>query len=154
VGRRTDIMFVTKENNKIYELMYAECSRIFCTERKKNDDKVKLWRITNDGMYLVHKTRRPEKGNFGIIGIQVAGEKLRLNVLIRDEVEVHRYYKLHESDIPIRYSDDPIIIAEFIRTLLILRNILLVNVSLLRSAHVRRSSRIIENSSTVSSDIE
>nr|CAG8470395.1 11805_t:CDS:2 [Entrophospora candida] len=124
MGRRPDIMFISKESNKLYELMYAEC-------------------------------RRVENSHFGIVGVQVSGCKLRLNVLlIRDSVEVHRYYNLRESEIPIRYSNDPSILEEFINTLLILRNILIVNInmSLLRSTRPCRSSRNLEDSSTISSD--
>nr|CAG8666026.1 7098_t:CDS:2 [Entrophospora candida] len=79
VGRRPDIMF-TKEN-----------------------DNIKLW---HECIYWAHKSHRLEKGQFGIIGMQVVGRKLCLNVLIRDEVEVHRYYKLHETEIPIRYTNN------------------------------------------------
>nr|CAG8623371.1 15552_t:CDS:2 [Entrophospora candida] len=63
MGRRPDITFVVKEDNKIYELMYSERSRIFCSKQKENDDRIKLWHI------------------------QVAGKKLRLNVLIRDALK-------------------------------------------------------------------
>ncbi|PKY53856.1 hypothetical protein RhiirA4_447785 [Rhizophagus irregularis] len=151
-GRRPDIMLVSKESDKLYELMYVECSRIFCNKQKEDDDNVKLWRETNDGMYWVQKSRKPEKGQFGIIGVQVAGQKLCLNILIRDKVEVHRYYKLRESIIPIRYSHEPSVLAEFIKTLLVLRNILIVNMSILRNTPLRRSSRNLEDSSTVTSD--
>ncbi|CAG8786289.1 32273_t:CDS:10, partial [Gigaspora margarita] len=68
-GRRPDIMFVCMEDGKFYELMYVECSRITCTKQKEDDD-VKLWRESNDGMYWAHKSRRLEKEQFGIIGIQ------------------------------------------------------------------------------------
>ena len=146
-------MFTSKENYKYYELMYTECSRITCTDKKEENDDIKLWRECNDGIYWAHKSRRLEKGQFGIIGIQVAGCKLCLNVLIRDEIEVHRYYKLHETEIPIRYTNDSSILANLIYTLLLFRNILIVNMSLLRSAHDRRSNRNLD-SSTVSSDPE
>lgn len=76
-------MFVCMEDGKFYELMYVECSRITCTKQKEDDD-VKLWRESNDGMYWAHKSRRLEKEQFGIIGIQVAGRKLLLNVLYID----------------------------------------------------------------------
>ncbi|CAG8509297.1 9790_t:CDS:2, partial [Acaulospora morrowiae] len=66
-GRRSDIIFV-----------------------KIEDDYVKLWREVNDGMYWVYKSRRPEKDQFGIIGLQVAGSLLRLSVLIRDSANVDR----------------------------------------------------------------
>nr|CAG8608605.1 13352_t:CDS:1 [Entrophospora candida] len=114
-------MFITVEDDKFYELMYAECSQIVSTKHKEEND---LWCEVNDGMYLVHKSCRLVKEQFGIIGIQVTGCTLRLNVLIRDEVEVHRYYKLQEPKIPIQYSNDPSILAELISTLLIFRNIL------------------------------
>jgi len=110
-------MFVSKEDDKFYELMYAECSRIVHTKQKEDDDEVKLWREANDGMFWAHKSRRLEKGQFGIIGIQVLGRMLRLNVLIRDDVEVHRYYKLRESEIPIHYSNNPFVLAEISRSL-------------------------------------
>ena len=132
-------MFISKEDGKFYELMYAECSRIVHTKQKEDDDEVKLWREANDGMFWAHKSRRLEKGQFGIIGIQVLGRMLRLNVLIRDDVEVHRYYKLRESEIPIHYSNDPFILAELITTLLIFRNMLIVNMSIFRSSRLRRS---------------
>ena len=145
-------MLVSKESDKLYELMYVECSRIFCNKQKEDDDNVKLWRETNDGMYWVQKSHKLEKGQFGIIGVQVARQKLCLNILIRDKVEVHRYYKLRESIIPIHYSHEPSVLAEFIKTLLVLRNILIVNMSLLRNTPLCRSSRNLEDSSTVTSD--
>ncbi|RHZ69711.1 hypothetical protein Glove_280g68 [Diversispora epigaea] len=150
VGRRPDIMFISKEDDKFYELMYAECSRVICTKQKEEDDDIKLWRECNDGLYWAQKSRRLEKEQFGIIGIQVAGCKLTLNVLIRDELEIHRYYKLHETEIPIRYSNDPSILADFIYTLLLFRNTLIVNMSLLRSAHDRRSNRNLDSSTVTS----
>lgn len=145
-------MLVLKESDKFYELMYAECSRIFCNKQKKDDDHVKLWREANDGMYWVQKSRKPEKGQFGIVGVQVAGQKLCLSILIRDEVGVHRYYKLRESTIPIHYTNDPSTLADFIKTLLILRNILIVNIPILRHTPLRRSNRNLEDSSTIASD--
>ena len=41
--RQLDIMFEFKYNKKVYELMFVECSRLFCTKRKELDDMVKLW---------------------------------------------------------------------------------------------------------------
>ncbi|CAG8671820.1 16587_t:CDS:2 [Dentiscutata erythropus] len=94
---------------------------------KIDDDAVKLWRETNNGMYWVYKGCRPEKDEFGIIGLQVAGPLLRLTVLIRDS-------------------------ASFIKTLLILRNILIVNMTLIPHGSLPKSERQKENSSTVDSD--
>ncbi|RGB23476.1 hypothetical protein C1646_774447 [Rhizophagus diaphanus] len=62
--------------------------------QKERDDQVKLWREVNDGMYWTHKSCKPDKNEFGIIGVQIAGKKLYLSVLIRDMSEVHRYYRL------------------------------------------------------------
>lgn len=151
-GRRPDIMFITIDNDedKTYELMYSECSRVVCTPQKKEEDRVKLWREVNDGMYWAHKSRRLTKEQFSIIGIQVTGTTLCLNVLTRDHVDVHRYYKLRETNIPIRYSNLPNLV-EFIHTLLIFRNILIVNMSILHNCQSRRSSRNT-NSSTIPSD--
>ena len=150
LGRRPDIMFVMKHGEKNYELLYTECSRLTCTAQKEKYDEVKLWREANDGMYWTRKSCKPDKDEFGIIGVQVAGKKLRLSVLIRDMSEVHRYYHLHESEIPIQRST-PSAIAKFIKTLLILRNVLIVNMTLLHHASLSKSSRLIEDSSTVSS---
>jgi hypothetical protein len=55
-----------------------------CIPQKEKDDEIKLWHETNDGMYWVHKSSGPDKGKFKIIGMQVAGQTIHLNVLIRD----------------------------------------------------------------------
>ncbi|CAG8710926.1 1170_t:CDS:1, partial [Ambispora leptoticha] len=149
--RRPDIMFVMKRGKKNYELLYAECSRLTCTTRKEKNDGVKLWRETNDGMYWTRKSCKPDKDEFGIIGVQVAGKKLRLSILIRDMSEVHRHYHLHESEIPIQQSA-PSIVTKFVETLLILRNILIVNMTLLHNASLPKSGRLVEDSSTIDSD--
>lgn len=52
-GKRPDVMFMEKHREKLYELMFVECSRIICTERKKDDDEMELWREMNDGLYYV-----------------------------------------------------------------------------------------------------
>jgi hypothetical protein len=76
--RQLDIMFEFKYNKKVYELMFVECSRLSCTKRKELDDMVKLWRETNDGLYWARKGCKPEKEQFGIVGIQVAGKIISL----------------------------------------------------------------------------
>ena len=101
-------------------------------------------------MYWVYKGRRPEKDEFGVIGLQVAGSMLRLTVLIRDGANVDRYYHLHESRIPVQKSE-PAVVAKFIETLLILRNILIVNMSLLPHGSTPKSDRQKEDSTTVDS---
>ncbi|CAG8489050.1 3408_t:CDS:2 [Cetraspora pellucida] len=112
------------------------------------DRKVKLWRECNDRIYWARKSSRPNKDEFGIIGVQIAGTMIC--VLIRDSADVHRYYHLREAEIPIRQSN-PIIVANFIEVLLILRNILIVNIDLLYNALIPRMLRKVEDSSTVSS---
>ncbi|CAI2188712.1 12363_t:CDS:2, partial [Funneliformis geosporum] len=92
------------------------------------NDKVKTWRETNDGMYLAHKECKSDKDKFGIIGIQVAGTEMHLNILIRGDT-----------------------VFKFIETLLIITNILHVNISLLYYELPTSLSSNTENSSTVSS---
>ena len=89
------------DRKKKYELMYTECSRLFCTEQKIKDDAVKIWREINNGMYWMYKGQRPEKDEFEVIGLQVAGSMLQLTVLIRDGANIDRYYHLCESKVPV-----------------------------------------------------
>ncbi|CAG8563665.1 9361_t:CDS:2, partial [Acaulospora colombiana] len=60
-------------------------------------DDIKLLREANDGMYNVHKSCKPKKEEFGIVGVQVAGQTMRLNVLMRDNADIHRYYHILEA---------------------------------------------------------
>ena len=53
MGKKPDIMGLLKRDEKILELMYVESSRIICTNSKKVDDDVKLWRETLDGMSFI-----------------------------------------------------------------------------------------------------
>ncbi|RIB16634.1 hypothetical protein C2G38_1495689 [Gigaspora rosea] len=100
LGKQQDFMYLQKREGKIFELVYGECSRLLCSDTKKKDDEIKLWRETNDGMFWVRQGCKPEKDQFGIIGIQVAerydiiGIEIQLNVLIRDNIDIHRYYHL------------------------------------------------------------
>ncbi|CAI2198238.1 1674_t:CDS:2, partial [Funneliformis geosporum] len=105
VGRQPDIIYVVKYLDVFFELIYIECSRIYCSQQKKIDDEIKLWRESNDGMFWVRKVHKPEKGQFGIVGVQVAGNMLHLNVLIRDKANVHRYFYLQSAEFPVQLSD-------------------------------------------------
>jgi hypothetical protein len=87
-------MFIAGFHNRTYELIYGESSRIICNRQKKEDDLVKTWREMNDGMYWAHKGCKLENNNFSIIGIQVAGNEMYLNILIRDIDKIHRLYNL------------------------------------------------------------
>ncbi|CAG8651862.1 13654_t:CDS:2, partial [Ambispora leptoticha] len=115
MGRQPDIMFVLKYLEVFFELLYVECSRLYCTQQKKKNDEIKLWRETNDGA--------------------------------KDKANVHRYYHLQFAEIPVQLSDANVV-AKFIETLL--RNILIINVSLLYHASIFTSQRQMEDSTTVS----
>ncbi|CAG8719063.1 7712_t:CDS:1, partial [Ambispora leptoticha] len=89
------------------------------------------------------------KDQFGIVGMQVAGNVLHLNLLIRDMVNVYRYYHLQSAEIPVQFSDEAVV-TKFIETLLLLRNIVITNLSLLYHALIATSQRQMEGSTTVS----
>lgn len=57
----------------VYEIVFAEYSRVKCTTRKKNEDSVKLWRECNDSMTWICNQCNPQKNQFNIIGVQVFG---------------------------------------------------------------------------------
>ena len=149
MGRRPDIMLVVKYLETVFELMYVECSRLISSPQKKTDDEIKLWRETNDGLYWIRQSLKPDKDQFGIVGMQVAGNVLHLNLLVRDMVNVHRYYHLQSAEIPVQFSDEAVV-TKFIETLLLLRNIIITNLSLLYHAPTATSQRQMEDSTTVS----
>src|SRR6266480_1937956 len=74
-----------------------------------NKNKVKIWREMNDGVYWA-----------GIIGIQVAGTEMHLNILIRGMDEIHRFYNLCTAEIPIQPTDEDTVF-KFVETLLTIR---------------------------------
>ncbi|CAG8598209.1 2260_t:CDS:2 [Paraglomus occultum] len=80
-GKRPDIMFI---------------------EERKDDDEVKLWREMNDGLYWVYSGSRPNKNEFGIAGVQIAGDMFHFNIIIKDMDDIHRLYHLYSVKIPIR----------------------------------------------------
>ncbi|CAG8831428.1 35063_t:CDS:2, partial [Gigaspora margarita] len=147
IGRKPDMMYVVKYLDAFFEIMYLECSRLYCNQQKKTDDEIKLWRECNDGMYYTRKILKPEKDQFGIIGIQIAGNMMHLNVLVRDKTNINRYYHIQTSEIPVRASN-PNIVTDFIETLLLLRNILITNISLLYHGVVCVSERQKEDYTT------
>ncbi|RIB04335.1 hypothetical protein C2G38_2222604 [Gigaspora rosea] len=127
-----DIMGLLKHDGKIVEFMFAECSRIICCNSKKDDGDVKLWRETLDGMSFIDSLCRPTGNQFGVVGIQVAGTTIRLNVLVRDLGGIPRYFHLDHAEIPL--SPHLLHTKALIRLLSTLRNILIVNKSLLMKA--------------------
>ena len=81
-------------------------------------------------MNYIHKIRKPPKDQFGIFGIQIAGKIMHLNILIKDSFNIHRLYHLSSVEIPIQPTTKKNIF-KFIKTLLYLRNIIIINISLL-----------------------
>ncbi|CAG8815064.1 35980_t:CDS:2, partial [Gigaspora margarita] len=66
-----------------------------CTEEKEKTDQVKLWREMNDGLFWSRKACKPDKGEFGIISIQVA-----------ETDNVHCLYRLRSAEIPVQKVDE------------------------------------------------
>ncbi|CAB5396478.1 unnamed protein product [Rhizophagus irregularis] len=97
-----------------------------------------------------------DKDEFGILGIQIAGNKIHFNVIIRDISEVNRLYHLYSTEIPVQLISDKVHLLEFINVLLHIRNILIVNISLLLNALPIRSKRLRRQHSsyTISTDME
>jgi hypothetical protein len=136
-------MFIEKYNkhNTLLELMFVECSRVICNKDKEEKDKVKLWREMNDGLNYVYKFNKVDKDEFGILGIQIAGKMMHFNILIRDIYDVHRLYHLDSIEIPVEETVDKIHVSNFIKTSLHIRNILIINISLLLNSSQSRSNQ-------------
>lgn len=120
MGKKPDIMVLDQYVDKIFELIYVECSRIVCSTTKKANDEVKLWRETLDGASFVNIACRPTSNQFGIVGIQVAGMTIYLNVLMNDASGIPRYFHLDHADIPLD-SNSPKRVKSLVRLLLTLR---------------------------------
>ncbi len=74
---------------------------------------------------------------------------LHLNILIRDKANIHRYFHLQSAKIPVRLSNMGVV-TKFVKTLLLLQNILITNLFLLYHASTFISERQKEDSTTVS----
>ncbi|CAG8747829.1 27085_t:CDS:2, partial [Gigaspora margarita] len=109
-----------------------------------------LAKSLNEGTYqsTVHKVLKPEKEQFGIVGVQIAGTILHLNVLIRDKADIHRYLHIQSAEIPVQLSSADTI-TKFVETLLFLCNILITNLSLLYHTSASISERQKENSTNL-----
>ena len=88
--------------------------------QKKTDDEVKLWRETLDGISFVNLACRPLSNQFGIVGIQVSGEDVYLNVLVKDSGGLSRYFHVDHAEIPLT-SRTPWRVRSLVRLLLTLR---------------------------------
>jgi hypothetical protein len=151
MGKKPDVMGLIKQNDKIFELIYTESSRIICSETKKEEDDVKLWREMLDGASFISALCRPAGNQFGVVGIQVAGTTIYLNVLVKDLAGIPRYFHLDHAEIPL--SPHQSRLKSLIRLLLTLRNVMIVNKSLLMQALEQATShppRNVNQSSTVS----
>ncbi|RHZ83614.1 hypothetical protein Glove_89g46 [Diversispora epigaea] len=82
--------------------------------------------------------------------VQIAGNELHLNLLVRDIRNVHRYYHLRSVEIPVQFSDERVV-YKFVETLLLLRNLIITNLSLLYHGQAseyetKKDNSIISNS--------
>ncbi|RHZ49320.1 hypothetical protein Glove_522g51 [Diversispora epigaea] len=155
IGKKPDVMVMTKYRGKVFELTYVESSRVICTKSKKDDDSVKLWRETLDGISFVGNACRPASNQFGIVGIQVAGEELFLNVLIKDASGIPRYFHLDQAEMPFA-KNTPWRVEPLVHLLLIFRNTMIVNQNLLMQALEQadaRPPRNTQQSPTVTSPL-
>lgn len=84
IGKKPDIIGIMKQEKSNIELIYVESSRIICKKTKIDDDDVKLWREMIDGASAIRALCRPTSNQFGVIGIQIAGLDMQLNVLVKD----------------------------------------------------------------------
>ena len=152
-GKRPDVMFMEGSEKKLYELIFVKSSHIACTRIKEENNNVKLWREMNDGMAWVHKGCKPDKNEFGVLGLQIAGKIMHLNILIKDTDDIHHLFRLRSVEIPIQPAGGGDVL-QLVEALLLLRNITIINISLLLNAPEARSERLKRKSSTVSSDHE
>ena len=132
MGKKPDIMGLLKQDEKIIELLYTESSRIVCSNSKKSDDEVKLWRETLDGTSYISALCRPVGNQFGVVRIQVAGTTMYLNILVNDLAGIPRYFHLDHAEIPLSLHQS--CLKSLIRLLLTLRNVMIMNKSLLMQA--------------------
>ncbi|RHZ47607.1 hypothetical protein Glove_575g27 [Diversispora epigaea] len=146
MGKKPDIMALEKCNGKLVEFLYVESSRIVCSSTKKADDEIKLWRELLDGSSYISSACRPICNQFGVVGIQVAGEKIYLNVLVNDASGIPRYFHLDHAEIPLT-SEVGLRTKALIRLLLTLRNIIIVNKNLLKQAMEQAVSHLPRNTS-------
>ncbi|RHZ81014.1 hypothetical protein Glove_129g6 [Diversispora epigaea] len=98
----------------------------------KINDGIKLWRETLNRMNFIGASCRPAENQFGVIGLQIVGTDLRLNILVKDLSGITRYFHLDHSEIPLTSHTSHT--KSLVRLLLTLRNIMIINKSLLVQA--------------------
>ncbi|CAG8564728.1 7562_t:CDS:1 [Funneliformis mosseae] len=147
-------MGLLEQDKKIIELLYTESSRIVCSNSKKSDNEVKLWRETLDEASYISALCRPTENQFGIVGIQVVGTTIYLNILVNDLAGIPRYFHLDHAEIPLSFHQSRL--KSPIRLLLTLRNVMIVNKSLLVQALKQATShppRNVNPSLTISTPL-
>ncbi|UZO27334.1 uncharacterized protein OCT59_019532 [Rhizophagus irregularis] len=131
-----------KKKDKLVELIFVEYFCLICSNDKEEKDKIKLWREMNDGINYIYKKNRFDKDEFGILGIQNAGNKMHFNIIIRNTSKVNCLYHLYSTKIPVQPTSDKMHLLEFINVLLYIRNILTINISLLLNVLPIKSKRL------------
>ncbi|CAG8675508.1 3723_t:CDS:2, partial [Gigaspora rosea] len=71
-------------NRKGWENKRKRPDIMLIEEYNEDDNKIKLWREMNDGLYWTYSGCRPDKNQFGVIGVQIAGDTLHLKIIIKD----------------------------------------------------------------------
>nr|CAG8557552.1 9295_t:CDS:2 [Entrophospora candida] len=138
IGKKPDAMCIATINGFEFEIMFLEGSRLITGNNKFHDDDVKLWREGNDGMWHINNACKPKRNDFAVINIQVFKNEMALNVLVKDINGIGRYYHLDKATIPLVKSGGSSIL-QIVRLLLTLRNIIIVDVSLLYEAMKHRA---------------
>jgi len=59
--------------------------------------------------------------------VQIAGDTLHLNVLVRDKVNIHKYYHIQSAKIPVRISDEDVQFRK--KIMAVSKNIFTVNLA-------------------------
>ena len=103
-----------------------------------------MWRETLDGISFVNLVCRPLNNQFGIVGVQVAGEDIYLNVLVNDASGLSCYFHIDHAEIPLTLKS-PRQVKLLLRLLLTLKNIIIVNKSLLMQALEQATSHLPQN---------
>ncbi len=70
-----------------------------CSNLKKSDGEVKLWRETLDRTNYISALCRPVGNQFSVVGIQVTGTTMYLNILVNDLAGIPRYFHLDHAEI-------------------------------------------------------
>jgi hypothetical protein len=55
----------------------------------------------NNGINYIYKKNRFNKDEFEILGIQIAGNKMHFNVIIRNAFKINHLYHLYSNKIPV-----------------------------------------------------